>query len=307
MTHFVQAFFASGFAAIARAFNRVIAVPVAHAFVRIRSIPFARIVDRAVAAPIARASERIRTIPIERGIDRIRAIPVARAVDRVRSTPIGRAFDRARSAPVARSLHETGTFAIVALRPQKRKGQRVLIHEILTLQLVITAIIGVLAIAGLYWGGQWVLQDNYSRWALQWTEDLNELGAPLYLPDDDEVLLRLESFIDKYPEIQRVSYYRENGTAMYSIFNEQPDRYRADNLQRDTARELLSLVGTETPYQIERSFTNVRAFEILAPVWTESIASDGLFDFDPAADANQKSVELIGFVGLNLDFMLFHD
>jgi diguanylate cyclase (GGDEF)-like protein len=220
---------------------------------------------------------------------------------------IARAFSRARTVPGARALHETGVFAVAALRPRKRKGQRVLIHEILTLQLVITAIIGALSIAGLYWGGQWVLQDNYSRWALQWTEDLNELGAPLYLPDDNEVILRLESFIDKYPEIQRVTYYRENGSVMYSIFNGQPERNRTDNLQRDKARELITLVGTETPYQIERSFANVRAFEILAPVWTESIANDGLFDFDPAADADNKSVELIGFVGLNLDFMLFHD
>ena len=42
-------------------------------------------------------------------------------------------------------------------------GRRVLIHEILSLQILITAIIGALAIAALYWGGQWVLQDNYSR------------------------------------------------------------------------------------------------------------------------------------------------
>src|SRR5690606_5224710 len=57
-------------------------------------------------------------------------------------------------------------------------GKRVLINEILSLQILITAVIGVLAIAGLYFGGQWVLQENYSRWALQWTEELHELGAP---------------------------------------------------------------------------------------------------------------------------------
>ena len=142
------------------------------------------------------------SVQLTRAIDQIRSVPIARAIDRVVGTPIARAFGRVRSAPAARALHETGVFAVTALRPRKHHGQRLLIHEILTLQLVITAIIGALAIAGLYWGGQWVLQDNYSRWALQWTEDLNELGAPLYLPDDNEVLLRLESFIDKYPEIQ---------------------------------------------------------------------------------------------------------
>jgi diguanylate cyclase (GGDEF)-like protein len=296
MTHFVQAFFVAGIAATGRAFERLISAPVARACDRVRSIP------------VARAVERIRSVKVARAVEKIRSVPVAQTLDRLRSVPVARAFGRRlRSVPGARSLHETGVFAVAALKPQKRHGQRVLIHEILTLQLVITAIIGALAIAGLYWGGQWVLQDNYSRWALQWTEDLNELGAPLYLPDDNEVLVRLESFIDKYPEIQRVTYYRENGSVMHSIFNGEPERNRAGQLERDKARELISLVGTQTPYHIERSFANVRAFEILAPVWTESIATDGLFDFDPAADANQKSVELIGFVGLNLDFMLFHD
>ena len=206
-----------------------------------------------------------------------------------------------------RAWFGAGTAALASMRPLMRPRKRVLIHEILSLQLMITTIIGALAIAGLYWGGQWVLQDNYSRWAMQWTEELNELGAPLYLPDDDEVLLRLESFVDKYPEIDRVTYYRETGAVMYSIFNGQQDRERADNLRRDTARELITLVGTEMPYRIESSFVNARAFEILAPVWTESIESDGLFDFDPSADSSRKSVELIGFVGLNLDFMLFHN
>lgn len=200
-----------------------------------------------------------------------------------------------------------GATAIAALGPFRRSRKKVLVNEILSLQLAVTGIIGTLAIAGLYWGGQWVLQDNYSRWALQWTDELNELGAPLYLPDDDEVFLRLESFVDKYPEIDRVTYYREDGSVMYSIGNGQPDRQQADSLPEETTRELATLVTSDKPYEIESSILNARAFEILAPVWTESISSDGLFDFDPAIDSSAKTVELIGYVGLNLDFMLFHN
>ena len=204
-----------------------------------------------------------------------------------------------------RAWFGAGSAAIASLRPRSRK--RGLIREILSLQIMTTTIIGTLAIAGLYWGGQWILQDNYSRWALHWTEELNELGAPLYLPGDDEVLASLERFIDKYPEVDRVTYYREDGSTMYSILNGQPDRKLADDLASDTTRDLVTLVGNETPYQIISSLANARAFEILAPVWTESIESDGLFDFDPMAESSRTSVELIGFVGLNLDFALFHD
>ena len=208
---------------------------------------------------------------------------------------------------LSRAWLGAGAAAIASLRLLMRPRKRVLIHEILSLQIMITTIIGTLSIAGLYWGGQWVLQDNYSRWALQWTEELNELGAPLYLPDDGEVLISLESFIDKYPEIDRVTYYREDGSAMYSILNGQPDHQQADDLASDTARDLITLVGTETPYRIVSSLLNARAFEILAPVWTESIESDGLLGFDPMAESGRKSVEMIGFVGVKLDFLLFHD
>ena len=196
---------------------------------------------------------------------------------------------------------------LTAIRPPGRLGKRVLINEILSLQIVITAIIGALAIAGLYWGGQWVLQDNYSRWAMQWTEELNELGAPLYLPNDDEAVLRLESFIDKYPEIDRVSYYHEDGSLMYAIENGIESESEQLVIDEDRLEELTSLVGAEAPYLIDTSFLNARAFEILAPVWTESIAGDGLFTFDLAADTPGKEVDLVGFVGLQLDFSLFHN
>ena len=194
-----------------------------------------------------------------------------------------------------------------SLQPVRRGGKRVLIHEILSLQLLITAVIGALAVAALYWGGQWVLQDNYSRWAVQWTEELNELGAPLYLPDDDEVILRLESFVDKYPEIEKVTYYRRDGSALLSISNGLSNPVEATSLSRDTIDSVSSLMGTEAPYFIDSSILNARAFRILAPIWTESIAGDGLFDFNVLEVDEDTARRLVGFVDLNLDFNWLHD
>lgn len=195
----------------------------------------------------------------------------------------------------------------LTFRPANRVGKRVLVNEILSLQLVITAIIGTLAIAGLYWGGQWILQDNYSRWAMQWTEELNELGAPLYLPSDDEAVLRLESFIDKYPEIDRVSYYRQDGSVMFAIENGVDIGTEQPFINDSRLQELTMLVGAEVPYKVDSSFLNARAFEIFAPVWTESIPGDGLFAFDLSAETPAKTIDLVGFVGLQLDFSLFHN
>lgn len=190
-------------------------------------------------------------------------------------------------------------------------GQRVLIHEILSLQLLITAIIGSLAIAGLYWGGQWVLQKNYSRWALQWTEELHELGAPLYLPTAEEVTLRLESYIDKYPEIEQVSYFRRDGSSLLTVTNSATRGDRAppspELLPDSLLGDIAGLVGADVPYLMTSSIIDIKAFEIYAPIWTASIENDGLFAFDPLAENAETSMELVGFVRLDLNFAEFHE
>ena len=187
-------------------------------------------------------------------------------------------------------------------------GKRVLIHEILSLQILITAVIGIFAIAGLYVGGQWVLQKNYSRWALQWTEELHELGAPLYLPGDNEVTRQLEKYIEKYPEIERVSYYRLDGSSITTLpYDAAASDGMKHRLSGETLDRVSGLVGSEQPYLIESNLMDVRAFEIYAPIWTEYIGNDGLFDFDLERDAPDENRQLVGFVGLQLDFTEFHD
>jgi len=191
-------------------------------------------------------------------------------------------------------------------RGPAKSGTRVLINEILSIQVISAALIGVLAIASLYWGGQWVLQDNYGRWALQWTEELNELGSPLFLADDGEALLRLESFVNRYAEIDQVIYFGKDGRAIFSVGNgDQPDVVA--DLARKSLRKAIDVVGDKEPYLISTGILNPQRFEILAPVWKESIPVDGLFDFDPNASQQPVKTELLGFVSINLDFVIFHD
>ncbi len=187
-------------------------------------------------------------------------------------------------------------------------GQRVLIHEIMSLQILITAIIGALAIAGLFWGGQWVLQKNYSRWAMQWTDELHELGAPLYLTYGDEVTLRLEQYIDKYPEIDRVLFYRADGSPLTAVKNSAAKpRGQPEAMPQDLLAEVTALIGADQPYLMSSSILDIRRFKIHAPIWTASIANDGLFDFDPLAEESESAMELVGFVGLELNFSEFHE
>ena len=198
------------------------------------------------------------------------------------------------------------TNRIIGFFRKKKDGKRVLVNEILSIQVVSAALIGMLAIASLYWGGQWVLQDNYSRWALQWTEELNELGSPLYLADDGEALIRLESFVERYPEIDRVAYFSKEGFKLFTVDN-QVDMEPEANLAPATVQEAITRIGHKKPYLMRGGVLEPRQFEILAPVWTESFASDGLFDFDPDNADGEARTELLGFVAIHLDFVMFHD
>jgi diguanylate cyclase (GGDEF)-like protein len=187
-------------------------------------------------------------------------------------------------------------------------AKRVLVHEILSIQVLSAALFGGLAVASLYWGGQWVLQDNYGRWALQWTEELNELGSPLYLSDDNEALIRLESFVERYPEIHRVSYFAKDGSALFSVDN-RAGLDRTPGLNSSQLADATAVIGGRKPYVMTSDLLNPRQFEIIAPVWTESLVEDGLFDFNAAelGLSGETQTELLGFVGIQLDFVIFHD
>ncbi len=191
-------------------------------------------------------------------------------------------------------------------RERATSGKRLLVNEILSIQVLSAALIGILAVASLYWGGQWVLKENYGRWALQWTEELNELGSPLFLTDDDEALLRLESFVKRYPEIDRVVYFASDGSAIFSVGNDDKADQVVD-LSESALRRAVGRVGVDEPYLMKTGLLNPQRFEILAPVWKESIAVDGLFDFDPNLPQQPVQTELLGFVSINLDFVIFHD
>jgi len=191
-------------------------------------------------------------------------------------------------------------------KPEAKNKKRALVHEILSIQVISAAVIGVLAIVALYWGGQWVLRDNYGRWALQWTEQLNELGAPLYLTDNSQSRINLDDFVNRYPEIDRVVYFASDGSVLESFRNsEHTDDLAA--LSESDLQEAIEVVGQDKPYLMRGGFIDPKQFEILAPVWVESISEDGLFGFDVESNDGSVDTELIGFVQMKLDFMKFHD
>jgi diguanylate cyclase (GGDEF)-like protein len=66
-------------------------------------------------------------------------------------------------------------------------------------------------------------------------------------------------------------------------------------------------MGAETPFVMRGGVINAREFQILAPVWIESLPAASLFGGNPLDLETEATMELLGFIGLDLDFKVFHD
>jgi diguanylate cyclase (GGDEF)-like protein len=180
-----------------------------------------------------------------------------------------------------------------------RKQRRSLITDILTVQLAITGVITIIALAGLNWTSKAVIHESLGYWAEQWADELNELGAPFYRQDRGEAMLDVERFVGKYPEIQRVIWYRPDGTFFTSIDKTGTQESIAPALPQAATAELKSKAGLTTAYVLTEDTGNDRRFRLSGPIWVESFSRDGLIDVGRGA---QTKVNLLGFVAVDIDF-----
>ncbi len=182
----------------------------------------------------------------------------------------------------------------------RHERSRNLVREVLGVQLAITAIGGLIAVAGLAWTSGAVVRDNLESWAAQWASELNELGAPFYLDDAGAAMLDVERFIAKYPEIERVTWYDTEGGALLSLGGDGATLIDAVPLDAATAAELGARAGVQPPYLLTQNVSPGQRYRLSGPIWTESFADDALFSPHPAAAA--KYVRQLGFVSVDLDF-----
>jgi diguanylate cyclase (GGDEF)-like protein len=180
---------------------------------------------------------------------------------------------------------------------------RSLVTEVLGAQLATAALVGIMALAGLAFTSGSVIRTNLSHWAALWAGELNELGAPFYLSDRNDALFEVERFVAKYPEIARVSWYDLDGQPILALDPAGPAKNPGAALTRDAIVTLAARMGVEQPYLLAEDPDSPRRFELSAPIWQESFSGDGLFDFE--ASAATPSVELLGFVSLELDFSVY--
>ena len=181
--------------------------------------------------------------------------------------------------------------------------RRSLITDILTVQLLITGVITIIALVGLTWTSRAVIRNNLNYWAEQWAGELNELGAPFYRPDHDAATLDVERFVEKYPEIRQVTWYRPDGSVFTSIGNGGWHDVAPAPLNAATIVELSGKAGVSPAYLLREDIERDRRFRLSGPIWVESFANDGLFD---VARSTTTKVDLLGFVAVDIDFSAYH-
>jgi len=202
---------------------------------------------------------------------------------------------------------------------------RTLVGEILVLQLLFATLVGVSAIVGLWWTSSWVVSDNLQRWAVQWVSELDDLGVPLYTSQDQQKFLQIESYISKFPEIDFVRYYSKDGEV---IFSEETATYRRSADPPELTAAQFATLGASTTleapqivdaggldgaplrvgesvrdYFLDTSNVSDSLMRISAPVWVESMSSDGLLNLSD--EAAPVKLDVIGYVEVGLDFGIY--
>ena len=158
------------------------------------------------------------------------------------------------------------------------------------------------AIGFLWWTSGWVVEDNLKNWGEQWISELDDLGMPLYTSLDEERFLRIERFVNAFPEISFVRYYTTDGEVIFTGQTTDSE-IQVPQLDADQLGRLMQIGHTASDEAIvlEKAGQGMAVVRVIKPIWTESLAEDGLLDFDPDA-MNSGDPVLVGYAELALDF-----
>jgi len=183
---------------------------------------------------------------------------------------------------------------------------RSLVGDILLVHVAYAIIVYIAAVTCLWITTSWIIDNNLEKWAVRWTQELNQLGTPLYNDDAKaDRFIHIEDYIEKFPEIAYVTYYTLDGTP---IFREQSADITTapppPSLNSKQMAQLGNTTNTKKPHIIRHNQDNSPYVKAYTPVWLESIPDDGLLDFN-LADTGRDKVKLVGYVELALDFTAY--
>jgi len=182
----------------------------------------------------------------------------------------------------------------------QQKKKRSLVGDIMIIHVTYAVIVYLAAASCLWLMTDWIVENNLEKWAARWTQELNELGTPLYEDTSKpDRFIHIEDYIDKFPEIAYVNYYSLTGKLIFSEGRSNPTQHLSLNAQQMAL--LSNTLVKNKPQIIEQELSDSPYVKTYTPIWIESIPDDGLLDFK-LADATADDIQLAGYVELGLDF-----
>ncbi len=175
-----------------------------------------------------------------------------------------------------------------------------LVRRILYLQYVWTAIIYLIAVAGIWWSSNYLIEENLYERGMEWVAELDELGTPIFIAQKRVKLARIQQRISSSPEIAYVRYFDIKDRKVLASYRN--DDGRNIELPELSLKEIELLSDTSTgekPYLVDENNID-SVYRITAPVWVKSIQEDGLMGFN-LEKTGQEHIKVIGFLDIGLD------
>ena len=180
-------------------------------------------------------------------------------------------------------------------------ARRTLVREVLISQLAFAAVVGVIAIACVWWVSNWVVRDNLDDWSIRWVGEMESLGTGFFVDASDERFLELERYLSRFAEIEYVRYYDLAGESIYlESATEEPSLYPA--LTGAELAALTDAAASEQRYRMDLSREPL--VRISQAVSKESIVSANLFSARNLSELESEAT-VVGFVELGLDYSAY--
>ncbi|EDY85887.1 sensory box/ggdef domain/eal domain protein [gamma proteobacterium HTCC5015] len=158
------------------------------------------------------------------------------------------------------------------------------------------------ALLCLWWVVNSVISVNLQDQARRWVKAADELGVPLYVSQDPQVMDEIARQMESFSSVDYLRYYGPQGKTLVGEYRS----IKAIDTPLDslTSNEVALLSADRGQQLIEvdvERYEERKIIRAMAPVWIRSITSDGMMDFELQGSESERS-QLIGFIELGVDY-----
>jgi diguanylate cyclase (GGDEF)-like protein len=180
-------------------------------------------------------------------------------------------------------------------KPEMRP--RSLVNRILTLQAFWSVVVFIVAVVGIWWSSAYLIRDNLLQRGLQWAEELEVLGAPLYASSEPDASVGIGERIAAIQELSYVSYYDASGSRIIASYPAASGAAgKTPVLDSATVARLISTGSTNKPYFLDES-TDSSVCRLVVPVLQKSVQSSQSLE----TASGHRAPEVLGFIDIGLD------